>query len=79
MKKSIWIVLPIIIIAIVLVAVFAGQRNTLSTQIAQLEADKADLNKQLSEAAADTAAKLPKASPLKRRTRSKKWPPSWTP
>ena len=38
MKKSIWIVLPIIIIAIVLVAVFAGQRNTLSTQIAQLEA-----------------------------------------
>ena len=39
MKKSIWIVLPIIIIAIVLVAVFAGQRNTLSAQIAQLESD----------------------------------------
>lgn len=55
MKKSIWIVLPIIIIAIVLVAVFAGQRNTLSAQIAQLESDKADLSKQITEA--DAAAK----------------------
>ena len=56
MKKSIWIVLPIIIIAIVLVAVFAGPRNTLSAQIEQLESDKASLNKQLADAAADTAA-----------------------
>ncbi|MBR5109220.1 MAG: hypothetical protein IK099_03410 [Clostridia bacterium] len=56
MKKSIWIVLPIIIIAIVLVAVFAGQRNTLSAQIAQLESDKADLSKQLTAASSDAAA-----------------------
>lgn len=57
MKKSIWIVLPIIIIAVVLVAVFAGQRNTLSDQIAQLESDKVNLTKQLDEAAADAEAK----------------------
>lgn len=56
MKKSIWIVLPIIIIAIVLVAVFAGQRNSLSAQIAQLESDKADLSKQLTEASVDANA-----------------------
>ena len=55
MKKSIWIVLPIIIIAVVLVAVFAGQRNSLSDQIAQLESDKAALSKQLTET--DAAAK----------------------
>ena len=55
MKKSIWIVLPIIIIAIVLVAVFAGQRNSLSAQIAQLESDKADLSKQLTAASVDAA------------------------
>ncbi len=57
MKKSIWIVLPIIIIAVVLVAVFAGQRNTLSAQIEQLESDKVNLTKQLDEAAADVEAK----------------------
>ena len=35
MKKTVWIVLPIVIIAVVLVAVFVGQRNTLSTRVAQ--------------------------------------------
>ena len=28
MKKAIWIILPIVIVAIVLVAVFVSQRNT---------------------------------------------------
>ena len=47
MKKSIWIILPIVIIAVVLVAVFVGQRNTLSDQLAQLQAERSDLSRQL--------------------------------
>ena len=38
--KALWIVLPIVIIAAVVVAVFAGQSNSLTDQIAKLEADK---------------------------------------
>ena len=60
MKKSIWIILPIVIIAVVLVAVFVGQRNTLSDQLAQLQAERSDLSRQLNEAdiAAKTAQEL---------------------
>ena len=60
MKKSIWIILPIVIVAIVLVAVFVGQRNTLSDQVAQLQAERSDLTRQLNEAdiAAKTAQEL---------------------
>ena len=47
MKKAVWIVLPIVIIAVVVVAVFAGQSNSLSDQIAQLEADKAALSQDM--------------------------------
>ena len=47
MKKALWIVLPILIIAVVVVAVFAGQSNSLSNQIAQLEADKAALSEDM--------------------------------
>jgi len=50
MKKSIWIILPIVIIAVVVVAVFASQRSSLSAEISQLQADKADLTRQLSDA-----------------------------
>ena len=50
LKKAIWIILPIIIIAVVVVTVFAGQSNSLSDQIAQLEHDKADLSRKLNEA-----------------------------
>ena len=62
MKKSIWIVLPIIIIAVVLVAVFAGQRNSLSDQIAQLQSDKATLSRQLTEADAAAQKKVEEAT-----------------
>ncbi len=55
MKKSIWIILPIVIVAVVLVAVFVGQRNSLSDQLAQLQAERSELSRQLSEA--DVAAK----------------------
>ncbi len=60
MKKSIWIILPIVIIAVVLVAVFVGQRNNLSEQVAQLQAERSDLSRQLNEAdiAAKTAQEL---------------------
>ncbi len=60
MKKSIWIILPIVIIAVVLVAVFVGQRNSLSDQVAQLQAERTDLSRQLNEAdiAAKTAQEL---------------------
>ncbi len=64
MKKSIWIVLPVVIIAVVLVAVFVGQRNSLSDQLAQLQAESSDLSRQLSEAdiAAKTAQELAESS-----------------
>lgn len=64
MKKSIWIVLPVVIIAVVLVAVFVGQRNSLSDQVAQLQAERTDLSRQLSEAdiAAKTAQELAETS-----------------
>lgn len=64
MKKSIWIVLPVVIIAVVLVAVFVGQRNSLSDQVAQLQAERSDLSRQLSEAdmAAKTAQELAETS-----------------
>ena len=60
MKKSIWIVLPVVIIAVVLVAVFVGQRNSLSDQVTQLQAERSDLARQLNEAdiAAKTAQEL---------------------
>ena len=66
MKKSIWIILPIVIIAIVLVAVFVGQRNSLSDQLAQLQAERTDLSRQLNEAdiAAKTAQELAETSRL---------------
>ena len=47
MKKALWIVLPIVIIAVVVVAVFAGQSNSLSNQIAQLEADRASMSQDM--------------------------------
>ncbi len=47
MKKALWIVLPILIIAVVVVAVFAGQSNSLTNQIAQLEADKAAMTEDM--------------------------------
>ena len=64
MKKSIWIVLPVVIIAVVLVAVFVGQRNSLSDQVAQLQAERSDLSRQLNEAdmAAKTAQELAETS-----------------
>ena len=64
MKKSIWIVLPVVIIAIVVVAVFVGQRNSLSDQLAQLQAERSDLTRQLNEAdiAAKTAQELAETS-----------------
>lgn len=64
MKKSIWIVLPVVIIAVVLVAVFVGQRNSLSDQLTQLQAERSDLSRQLSEAdiAAKTAQELAESS-----------------
>ena len=64
MKKSIWIILPVVIIAVVLVAVFLGQRNSLSDQLAQLQAERSDLSRQLSEAdiAAKTAQELAESS-----------------
>ena len=60
MKKSIWIILPIVIIAVVLIAVFIGQRNSLSDQVTQLESDKSALSRQLDEAdiAVKTAQEL---------------------
>ncbi len=60
MKKSIWFILPVVIIAVVLIAVFVGQRNSLSDQVAQLETDKSDLTRQLNEAdiAVKTAQEL---------------------
>ncbi len=64
MKKSIWIILPVVIIAVVLVAVFLGQRNSLSDQLAQLQAERSDLSRQLNEAdiAAKTAQELAESS-----------------
>ena len=50
LKKAMWVVLPIVIIAVVVIAVFAGQSNSLSDQIAQLESDKAALSRKLDEA-----------------------------
>ena len=47
MKKALWIVLPIVIIAVVVVAVFAGQSNSLTDQIAKLEADKAAMSQDM--------------------------------
>jgi len=43
MKKTIWLILPVVIIAVVLVAMYAGQRNSLSDQ-------NQELTRQLSEA-----------------------------
>ena len=50
MKKSIWIVLPIVIIAIVLVTVFVSQRNSLSDQVTKLESERTELTHQRDEA-----------------------------
>jgi len=63
-KKTIWVVLPIVIIAVVLVAVFVSQRNSLSDQVAQLESDKSTLSRQLTEAdmAVKTAQELAESS-----------------
>ena len=60
MKKAIWIILPIVIVAIVLVAVFVSQRNALSDQLTQLQAERSELTRQLNEAdmAAKTAQEL---------------------
>ena len=60
MKKSIWIILPIVIIAVVLVAVFAGQRNSLNDQLLTAETANQELTRQLTEAdmAAKTAQEL---------------------
>lgn len=64
MKKSIWIVLPIVIIAVVVIAVFIGQRNSLYDQVTQLETEKTDLSRQLDEAdiAVKTAQELAEAN-----------------
>ena len=43
MKKTIWLILPVVIIAVVLVAMYAGQRNSLSDR-------NQELTRQLSEA-----------------------------
>ena len=50
LKKAIWVVLPVVIVAAVVIAVFAGQSSSLSDQIAQLESDKAALSRKLDEA-----------------------------
>ena len=50
LKKAIWVILPVFIIAAVVIAVYAGQSNSLSDQIAQLEKDKAALSRKLDEA-----------------------------
>jgi len=59
-KKTIWFILPILIIAVVLVAVFVGQRNSLSDQLVTMESEKQELTRQLTEAdmAARTAQEL---------------------
>ncbi|MBR1585788.1 MAG: hypothetical protein IJ662_09630 [Clostridia bacterium] len=49
MKKSIWIILLVVIIAAVLIGVFAVQKDTLSTEVARLQSDKDDLTRQLEE------------------------------
>ena len=60
MKKTIWIILPVVIIAVVLVAFFASQQGTLSDKISKLESENTDLARQLTEAdmAAKTAQEL---------------------
>ena len=64
MKKSIWILALVIVVAAVLIAVFVTQRNTFSDQVKQLEADNAALAQQVteSEMAAKTAQELLKNS-----------------
>ena len=49
MKKVIWLLLVVLIIAVVLVAVMYVQRGNMTDQIQQLESDKTDLNRQLTE------------------------------
>lgn len=49
MKKMLWLLLVVLIIAVVLVAVMYVQRGNMTDQIQQLESDKTDLNRQLTE------------------------------
>lgn len=49
MKKTIWVVLPILVIAVVLVSVFAIQKNSLTVEVSRLQADNADLSRHVEE------------------------------
>ena len=47
MKKLIWLFVLVLIVAVVLISVFAVQRDSLTTKVNQLETDNADLTRQL--------------------------------
>lgn len=49
MKKLIWLVILIAIAAVVLISVFAVQRDSLSTQVSKLQSENADLNQRISD------------------------------
>ena len=49
MKKLIWIVLPILIVGVVLVSVFAVQKNNLAVEVTRLQTENEDLNRHLDE------------------------------
>lgn len=49
MKKLIWIVLPILIVGVVLVSVFAVQKNNLALEVTRLQTENEDLNRHLDE------------------------------
>ena len=49
MKKLIWIVLPILIVGVMLVSVFAVQRNNLALEVTRLQTENEDLNRHLDE------------------------------
>lgn len=49
MKKLIWVILPVLIVGVVLVSVFAVQKNNLAVEVTRLQTENEDLNRHLDE------------------------------
>ena len=49
MKKLIWVILPVLIVGVVLISVFAVQKNNLAVEVTRLQTENEDLNRHLDE------------------------------